>query len=221
MKNKIFLIMFLFTSYCYAQDIFYIEPNEIIIREKKALEGDAESAHELSVFYEYSYNNLDDLYKYEKAEFWLAIAAENDSDGYYMKELASYLISINPNHNTRGLYWLYKSSEKGYDKAKSAIEKIYYKYNFSFADDSDYTDFDTEKIEVYKEGALRGSSQAALFLANYYKECVDEEQMIYWLRIGAQNGSKECMKKYAEVLSQGSDKNDIIRAEFWGTKSKL
>ena len=42
-------------------------------------------------------------------------------------------------------------------------------------------------------------------------------ESVYWLRIGAQNGSKTCMQEYSNILRNKSDKYDVIRADFWIT----
>ena len=217
MKKKFIILLLLITAVCFANSPFDIEKSELEIKITAALKGNAKSANELSLYYEFSHNVVDEN-KENMTLFWLLIAAENDTDGFYMKELSSYLISTNPKSKDRGLYWLYLSAKLGNKESKKDIKNIYSNYNFEFYDDSDFSN----EINISKEaliyGALHGSGKAALQLSAYFKTMNDMIQYKYWLRIGAQNGNKECMKQYAALLRQSADEYDKIRAEFWEKK---
>lgn len=234
MKSKMIFIIMLIITPCFANDLFYLDAPEIVIKEKEALRGNPEAANELSLFYEFSNSAHNDDERYEKASYWILIAGENDVNGFYMRELSTDIICKSPNKlKTRGLYWLYLSAAREDRFATEDIEKNHNEYNFSFANDSDYEQFNKDNLDFYKDGALRGSPTAALYLANYLEgnrgvsklmsepiEMIsDKSSYIYWLRIGAQNGSKECMRKYASILRNSTYKNDNIRAEFWEEKA--
>lgn len=223
MKTKIFITLFIyFITICFADtNPFYIQNNELKEKELLALKGDAESADDLSFFYTFS----EEIQK-EKIQYWASIAAENDSTGRcqynYFVLITSDVYKLDD--FKRGLFWLYKSSQLNY---KNAIDSIYLKKDdplwFSFADDTLFRipiSNETE-IETYKEAAICGSGNAALRLSEIYKKQEDKKQYEYWLRIGAQNGSKECMKEYVAMLRESSDEYDNIRAEFWEKKYEL
>ena len=59
-----------------------------------------------------------------------------------------------------------------------------------------------------------GSENAAEKLYNY---CIEKNQVQaeYCLRIAAQNGNINCIRKYIEVLKKNSDKKDNLRVKFW------
>lgn len=171
----------------------------------------------MSLYYEFCHK-IDESDKCDIALYWALIAAENDDTGFFMKELSSLLISTNPKSKDRGLYWLYISSQAGCEEASEDIKEIYYKYNFHFADDSEFLLFELTDLEYFKTGALHGSGVAALHLAHYFKSLNDTEQYEYWLRIGAQNGNKTCIKEYALLLQKSSDEYDVVRATFWDKK---
>ena len=198
--------------------MFYIKSDEINYKIEAALKGNAKVSNELSQYFEYS-NDTKAADNRDKTLYWLLIAAENDTTGFYMKELSSYLISTNPKKKSRGLYWLYLSAQYGQDDAKKDIENIYHEYIFYLANDSDVSENNNSDITVLTELSIHGSGKASLLLAYSYKNKNDYDNYKYWLRIGAQNGSKECMKEYAELLRKSSDKYDNIRAEFWEKKA--
>ena len=220
MKNRFAFLLIFFSIVCMADTPFNIEHDRMESIIRSALNGNAKSANDLALYYEFS-QNISAVNRDSKTLYWLMIAAENDTKGFYMKELSSYLIATNPTSKDRGLYWLYLSSKRGNQEAREDIENIYYKYNFEFANDSDFTNSIINNKEDYIIGALHGSGEAALHLSHYYRDANDINQYEYWLRIGAQNGSKKCMKDYANLLRRSSDKYDNIRAEFWKKKAKL
>ncbi len=223
MKTKIFITLFIyFITICFADtNPFYIQNNELKENELLALKGDAESADDLSFFYTFSEEN-----QKEKIQYWASIAAENDSTGRcqynYFVLITSDVYKLDD--FKRGLFWLYKSSLMNY---KNASKNIYFKKDdpvwFEFADNSLFVKpiTDESDIDSYKNAAICGSGNAALRLLELYNNQNDSQLYEYWLRIGAQNGSKECMKKYAEILKQSTDKYDNIRAEFWEKKLRL
>ena len=223
MKEIISIFLYLFIAIsCYANP-FDIDSDQLKEKELLALKGDASSADDLSFFYTFSEDTADNENN-KKINYWASIAAENDSTGrcqynYYV------LITSEPfklDNFKRGLYWLYKSSEIGYKNAKDDV--------FFKKDSSDWFEFSNDilfkkqienkkELSDYEEAAICGSGNAALNLYKYYLWNNDKSYN-YWLRIGAQNGNKECMRKYAEFLRKSSDKYDNIRAEFWEKRSK-
>ena len=67
----------------------------------------------------------------------------------------------------------------------------------------------------YKEGALQGSGQAALALADHYSDTGDIESAEYWYRIGTQNGNSNCQYRYGNILAGKRDMLDQERGKFW------
>lgn len=219
MKNKFMFFLLIVSTLCFANSPFDIKQGKMKSMTDAALRGNARAANDLSLYYEYSHNITAEANKDDMVLYWLLIAAENDTTGFYMKELSSYLISTNPKAIDRGLYWLYLSSEKGNKDAAEDIKNVYNNYNFEFADDSDYSDEIKNNIEDLMLGALHGSGKAALYLYTHFYSMNKIVQAEYWIRIGAQNGSKECMKKYAILLKQSSDTYDNMRSKFWEKRS--
>ena len=81
-----------------------------------------------------------------------------------------------------------------------------------------------------RKSAHYGNKDAAFYL--YSEKSNDVEQITkntlllnpeyesaeYWLRIGAQNGNEECIRKYIELLRKSSNNYDNIRVSFWEKK---
>ena len=223
MKNRLFLLctFFLFIN---IDDSFSQEinaKNHLSSKEITALYGNPEDADDIAFSYVYSEGIFSDPLKKNLLNYWTAIAAENDPTGRCQYNY--YILIISEGYKLddyrRGVYWLNKSICLGYKVPNSCIES-----------DSCYkNEFDEEKfinpiknesnLELYKEVALMGSGKAAYNLSLYYEKQHDQSQYMYWLQIGSQNGSKECMKEYAALLRKSSDKYDNIRAEFWEKKA--
>ena len=83
--------------------------------------------------------------------------------------------------------------------------------------DSLYPDItlDPNSTTRYQEGALEGSGQAALVLANHYSKASEAEEAEDWYRIGAQNGNNECMQQYGNILLGKKEMLDRERGKFW------
>lgn len=220
MKNKFILLLFFFSSInIYPISLFHIDENNMQNTVTKAIDGDAESAYELSLYYEFN-REMSYIDRTENTLYWLVIAAENDLSGKYMKELSSYLYCLESTNRTRALYWIYKSSDIGYSESSELIQQVYEKYKFSFSDDKEYIKFNKENINYFEDGALRGSGNAALLLAEYYKDEKNLETSQYWSRIGAQNMNEKCIELYIEYLKKTCNENDKNRIIFWDKRLK-
>ena len=180
-----------------------------------ALNGDLYASYNLFEHYiSVSMQSKDEFL--QRTLYWAIIAAENDTYGRNIYTLYSFNRTFNFISNARSIFWLKKSAQLQY---KDSLEEIA-RLKISIEDESNLDR--TSKIfnlEEYKNSAESGNQYAAITLFNYYKKSGNNEQIIYWLRIGAQNGSKECMKEYAALLRKSSDKYDNIRAEFWEKKA--
>ena len=115
------------------------------------------------------------------------------------------LASCTKNHDTNFYERLKSAVEAGNEKKMENKNQEMLDYFFSFQD-------------IYEK--IRLSPKTPITIINYFKNLSDVEQIKYWLCIGAQNGSKECMKEYADLLRKSSNKNDNIRAGFWERKAK-
>ena len=137
----------------------------------------------------------------------------------------------------------YEKEEKVIPFIIETYEKLHKKFaDFNFSNDNlEYDDVTNENYQYFHDKAFSGSGVAALKIAqfyegqssqNYYSGCKrlldigskynpDEENLpVFWYRIGSQNGNKECMKEYADILKQSKDKYDKLRAKFWEEKSQ-
>lgn len=220
MKNNfLILLLFLFINNIYSVSLFDLNEKNLQSTITKAIDGDAESAYEVALYYEFN-SDMADEDRITNTLYWLEIAAENDLSGKYMKELSSYFMGLGSENRIRALYWLYKSSEIGYSESTELIHGIYKKYNFKFADDKEYITFDRQRISYYEDGALRGSGNAAFLLVEYYRSQKNLEKSQYWSRIGSQNMNKQCIKLYIKYLKTISNKNEKCRIKFWDKKLK-
>jgi TPR repeat protein len=76
-----------------------------------------------------------------------------------------------------------------------------------------------QQISSYSEQALRGDTEAANRLGEYYLMLQgDRHHAEYWYRISAENGDVGAQRSYGEMLLQDSSENKT-RAIFWLKKS--
>ena len=200
--------------------------------ESQALSGNFDAAMTLSDYYGV------DLQDVVTQEFWNCICFENNpikgSWNFvhinYMEDGKSkryqYLIFLCEQYKRTNAFRIKKYEE---------LHKKFAGFNFS-NDNLEYGDVTNENYQYFHDKAFSGSGVAALKIAqfyegqssqNYYSGCKrlldigskynpDEENLpVFWYRIGAQNGNKECMKNYAEILKRSNDKYDRLRAKFW------
>jgi TPR repeat protein len=71
-------------------------------------------------------------------------------------------------------------------------------------------------LEVAKDLALAGDQLAAAQLQNVYSK-TDQEQYLYWLRVGAENGHSLSQYNFAfELWAHGkAPEDEQLRATFW------
>lgn len=193
---------------------------QIIEYEKQGLSGDSLKC---SILHDYYAIYLD---KIDEGLYWLMVGAENGSIpleysyGYYLN---------NYSDKFRAIFFLKKSSEQGNESAKGLLSKNDETlYNLAKQFSIDYINDDN--LDLFIKNAKLGNKNAALKLAQFYKtkskksvvESIervnDESSYIYWLRLGLQNGSEDCLIEYVNLLLQSTDINDNIRANFWKEK---
>ena len=153
----------------------------------------------------------------KKTLYWAIISAENDTYGRNMYTLYSFNKTYNFISDVRSIFWLRKSAQLKYKDSLEEIKLL--KISIENENNQDITTYDFN-LDEFKKCAESGNQYAVIELLKYYKTTNDTEQINYWLRIGAQNGSKECMKEYAALLKQSTDEYDNIRAKFWEQKAK-
>ena len=203
----------------------YLSKNQILEYSIEALKGDSVKS---SYLYDY-YALYDD--NFIEGEYWLMIGAENGDETLEY----SYACILKESHDDyfRAIFYLKKSSEKGNEAAKTMLQRLMKKIgiNEEFKiNENDFESINENNIHLFYNSAKSGSVEATEKLVQYYKtlntlnitqsaleRISDETSYIYWIRIGAQNGSKNCIKEYIELLQNSPDKNDNIRAEFWST----
>jgi len=206
-----------------CNDPLYLSDVQIETYSVLALRGDPLKASYLNDFFA--------LYedKISEGEYWIMIGAEN-GDKTLEFNYACTLKDIY-NDKQRALFYFKNAAEKGLESAKMLVKD---KTEYSVPSENLLPlAVDKKNIKQFTNAAKLGSKKAAEKLIDYYRsqkiemkkiDSVErmnkEDTFIYWLRIGAQNGSKECMKEYAELLRKSSDKYDNIRAEFWEKRSK-
>ena len=67
---------------------------------------------------------------------------------------------------------------------------------------------------------MRGGKKEAYHLYEYYKNYKkDENEAVYWLRIGAQNKNLDCQYEYGKYLLSKNDEYSKIRGRFWIRKA--
>ena len=205
-----------------SNDSLYLSETQIETYSVFALHGDSLKASYLNDFYALYENKI------SEGEYWIKIGAEA-GDKTLEFNYACILKDIY-NDELRALFYFNNAAEKGLDSAKMMLKD---KAGYSVPDENTLPlAVDKKNIKQFTDAAKLGSKEAAEKLVDYYKtkkikmeKKVSIERMnmedtfIYWIRIGAQNGNKECMRKYAELLKKSSDKYDNIRAEFWEKKA--
>lgn len=181
-----------------------------------ALNGDQYAAY--NIFEHYMSVPMESKKEFlQKTLYWAIIAAENDTYGRNMYTLYSFNKTFNCISDERSFFWLLRSVRLNYKDSLDEIKQLEIS-----TEDMSNVDLSSHKFNFveYKKYAESGNQYATLSLINYFKNLSDVEQIKYWLCIGAQNGSKECMKEYADLLRKSSNKNDNIRAGFWERKAK-
>ena len=215
------------TSY---EDIIF-DVNIIKTTKESALSGNSSDASALFCHYsEFVFletkdwpENLTKDELLEQCEYWTMITIENCFFEKTYRNIRFFIDFEKNEPEIRKKYWIYRSLflEEA-EGTKQLTEKEKKNIELFFTENVKYIkkNLKKEEIALYEKGALCGNKNAAYSLGNYYKKNKNSKKELYWYRIGAQNGSKECMKKYAELLSKSKDKYDNIRAEFWKQKSE-
>jgi TPR repeat protein len=192
-----------------------IPDNEMLQKERDALNGDPDVAFRLVRHYGFGSYNVQELLK------WLTVGAENG----HLESI--YGLTILVNHETdyrlrvRGIFWLYQLAKRGYRETGAKLIKLGYSLDTAsppvdglFPDD--YSRLTITELEQCENGALKGNRKAALLLGKYYGEIqLDIDLSEYWYRIGAQNGSSECQYILGQMLSGKDNEFDQIRGKFW------
>jgi len=199
----------------------YLSKDELQRFSLAAVRGDGEAASRVGNYYSY-YN-----YDREKKLFWRIIGAENN----HFNSQNSLYINLEAPYSTRCIFWLYKVivaiGEDNIYKKNRIDDLKKYGYTLETAqppDDSlftyDYASLPETDIAEYREGALLGSGQAALVLAQYYREITqDAASSEYWFQIGAQNGNRECQYQFGNILLGKQDTLDKERGNFWHNRA--
>lgn len=176
---------------------------------KSALLGNSGDAFKLYEHYAMA-NEFFDI-----GHMWLEVAAENSLEENDWIGFYNWACCLERNDDIeRQKYWYYLAYLN--DKEKKYVDNMY--PDFKIDEDNKDVIISESNVKEIEIKVKHGNKYLSLKLAQYYKD--DDEKYKHWLRIGAQNGNKECMKKYAELLKQSSDEYDNIRAEFWEKKSK-
>lgn len=181
----------------------------------KAMRGDGEAAIRISQHYSIGYNDA------ILGLYWETIGAENDHTGSQWN--LSYTLTYSDKLNTRGIFWCIQAAKGGEKYAINSLRRLGISLENQYFDDVAYANtdgiFSEDEIEANMENALRGSTETALALSNYYGTINDKQSMEYWYRIGAQNGNPECQYKYGQMLLEKEGINDHIRGDFWINKA--
>ena len=149
---------------------------------------------------------------------WEQIASENElvnlansGINIHMYNYALTLKDIEKDE-TRAVFWILRSNIDY--KSDPTCNRIIEKYQTII--NSSTNDLLSDQIDELKKLAKIGSKEAAENLYLFFSKN-NKMESDYWLRIGAQNGSKKCMQEYSDSLRRKSDKYDNIRAGFWIT----
>jgi len=211
---------------------FRISERELPQKIINALNGDPELAEAVRFHYSQWIHDHVEAFK------WDHIGAENGSFEL-RRRLASILLEYNIDvlqifqnptmsdieveTKTRGIFWLYTLVKNNY-KLESTIPWLN-RHGFTLetasppSDDlfpNEYIHLTEIEISNCKTGALQGNRKAALLLGKYYSEVeIDKELSEYWFRIGAQNGSPECMYYLGQIMLIKDDELKQVRGRFW------
>ncbi|WP_191018244.1 hypothetical protein [Treponema zioleckii] len=165
---------------------------------KNAMDGNAVEAFRLFEHYGLALNDS------SNGNLWLEICAENGSS-YGMFAFSN---SLKRNGEIeRAKFWCFnaiKDSDFRFEKENFYAENP----NFTIPIIENISALDFSALKVF---ALQGNIKAAEKLSE-----IDSS----WLRIASQNGSKNCMKKYSELLEKKGDELSMIRSRYWLNKSK-
>lgn len=250
MKSKIVLSIGLIctVTFLFAKDMPYKKNQrfsnmQIEKQIEEAFRGNEMAASTLAEFYGV------EMHDTNNDSFWFAIEFDNcpEIGGYNMAIISS--MAGKDNDRVLYMYFIAESfitelwkDNKYSESIKSEYKKMHADFpDFNFASDLNYSKqlLSESDIEIYKNGANRGSGIAALRLAEYYAKikivpddikCLldcgvpgnnfdDENTALYWYRIGAQNGNEECMNEYATLLEKSKDKHDRMRSKYWRNRS--
>lgn len=179
---------------------------------KSALLGNSGDAFKLYEHYAMA-NEFFDI-----GDMWMEIFAENSIDENEWIGFYNWAYHLERDDDIeRQKYWYHLAYINNI--VKKYPHHIENKYpDFKIDEDNKDVIISESNVKEIEIKVKHGNKFLSLKLAQYYKD--DDEKYKYWLRIGAQNGNKECMKKYAEILKQSDDEYDKIRSEFWEKKSK-
>ncbi|BDU77245.1 hypothetical protein METESE_22030 [Mesoterricola sediminis] len=154
-------------------------------------------------------------------EYWVEIAAENGdqiethnmgvllSNGPEIKQLA------------RSLFWFYRAKDLGLIIYPNNIPRLENKLELAlgtgYAKRFNYhKDMPLADLEV---SAMLGDAESARALFELNKS--DKALKYRWARIGAQNGSLECMFEYGLLLQDKHFEPDILRGTYWIRRSAV
>jgi TPR repeat protein len=181
----------------------------------KAIRGDGEAAMRISQHYSIGHNDE------SIGLYWDTIGAENDHTGNQWN--LSYSLMYSNKLDMRGIFWCIQAARGGEEYAINKLRRLGISPDTQYFDEIVYTNNDgissENEIEACTENALKGSTKAALVLANYYRKINDKQSMGYWYRIGAQNGNPECQYSYGQILKQKEGEDNHIRGDFWINKA--
>lgn len=108
--------------------------------------------------------------------------------------------------NELGLEFFKLAADKGCDKSIEKIGKYYLEENPNVG------------ILYLKKGASHKSAGCIELLVEYFEKCNDEKQLTYYLELGADYGSVECMRKYGKLLSTSG--NYFLAKKYYNKAAK-
>lgn len=199
---------------------FNLNKENISVSKLEALNGSGVYAYEISAYYAFA--QIDTINEC----IWDEIAAENNDD-IAQNDYARILEATTTKQGKiRSLYWLFKALKNGNYDAWKKIENQHLNLESSYPalQEDIYKKKDTEiseyEIEVLIDYALRGGKKEACKLYEYYRDYEhDEQEALYWLRIGAQNENSECQYEYGKLLLNKNEDESKIRGKFWIRKA--
>ena len=236
-KMRALLVLLVGSVMLYAQDeqeddyLLLLPKNEvnkenIVDLQYQALTGNSDSLLKvLDYFRFWNYNR-------EKVEFWELIDAE-DGERFSAYNYSNHCYS-GSRVSSRAAFWLLKDrQERDSNSMDPYVSPEMKAFLESLDPESLSANVDSiSDVDVLKDYAFKGNRDAAYKLS---KLCGDEDRhqsllkigavfakseywensRCFWLRIGAQNGSKECIREYIELLKNSTDTFDNARAVFW------
>lgn len=229
--NKLLFIIFLITidivaSSCESNDVVafpqFASKQQKVKLERLTLKGSLEASNKIAEYYALVYA--------DEGLYWEIVAAENGSI-IAAHNVASFL-SITASHNNdpyggyrkqRQWYWLKIAADSGDKLALEEMKLLFQRPEEMYLESETkiaQIDLSKNSLPQIKRAAMLGSPLAAYKIFKYLTEVhAEQKDIMFWLRIAAQNGHPNAIKLLGARMSKSKNERDRLRSQFWLRKS--